>query len=324
MNTIRWGILGCGGIANKFAESLKVTQGGELVACASNTPGKADDFAARHGVALSFSAYDALLAREEVDAVYVATTHNFHHDNVLQALDAGKHVMCEKPLGISKAEVQAMVDAARENELFLMEAMWSRFLPSLRHMNDLIQQGEIGEVRALRADFCFRSNVGPEHRLLNPDLAGGALWDVGIYPISTASLVFGGQQPVQVEAVADIGETGVDEQSSYLFRYANGALAMLSSSVRSPSQNRLEISGTKGMLVLPGTFHAARRMIKYQGREQVEEVEFDFDVSLAFQYEIDAAQEAIRAGKTECAYMSLDESLAIADTMDRILNKFQR
>ena len=323
MNPIRWGILGCGGIANKFAKSLAVVPGGELAACASNTPGKAADFAARHGVSFYCEGYEALLARDDVDAVYVATTHNFHHDNVLLALDAGKHVLCEKPIGVSKAQVETMAGSAREKGLFLMEAIWSRFLPSLTHMSDLLKQGAIGEVRTLRADFCFRVKYDPQHRLLNPDLAGGALWDVGIYPVSTASLVFGGEQPVQVEAVADIGKTGVDEQSAYLFRYASGALAILSSSVRSHSQNRLEVCSTEGMIVLPRRFHAAQQMQIFQGRERVETLDFDFDESLGFQYEIEAAQEAIRAGQTECAYMSLDESLAIAGTMDRILDRFR-
>lgn len=317
MKTISWGILGCGGIAKKFDESMGAVEDGVVAACASRTPGKAEAFAADRGIGRWFDSYESMLARGDIDAVYVATTHNFHHENVQMCLDHGKAVLCEKPLAVTAAQAREMAGKAREKKLFLMEAMWTRFLPAVRQMKAWLEAGEIGEVRMMRADFCFRTGFDPQGRLFNPDLAGGALLDAGIYPVSMASYVMGGQ-PEEIRSMADIGSTGVDEQSAYLFRYAGGRMAMLSSAVRSASENRMEISGTEGRIVIPSHFLGARDVELHRNNGEIVKRRLPHTGARAFRYEIEAANRAIRNGRLECVEMPVDESVALAGTMDRI------
>lgn len=292
-----------------------------VVACASNTPGKAERFAQTHQVPDAYEGYDDLLARSDIDAVYVATTHNFHHENVIQALEAGKAVLCEKPMAVNGAQTRNMVAKAREKNLFLMEAMWTRFLPAIRQMKSWLEAEEIGTLKMMRADFCIGGPFPPEHRLMNPDLAGGALLDAGIYPVSMASFVMGGR-PEKVAALADIGITGVDEQSAYLFQYADGRMAMLSSSVCSASQNRLEIVGSEGRIVIPNGFLSAREVELHRKNGERIQMRLPYAGPRGFCFEIQAVHEAMAAGEIECPLMPPDESVAIAETMDLIQNRF--
>jgi predicted dehydrogenase len=322
MKTIQWGILGCGNIANKFCSSIASVEHGVVAACASRTEGKADAFAQKHHIPSAYSDYESLLKREDIDAVYVATTHNFHHEMVCEALRHGKAVLCEKPLAVSEVQAEEMVETARAHKVFLMEGMWTRFLPAIQHMKSWLREGKIGEVRMVRADFCFRIAFDPASRLLNPDLAGGAMWDVGIYPISMASFIME-DQPAELCALADVGSTGVDEQSAYLFRYSNGALALLSSAVRSPSENRLEICGSEGRIVIPGSFHCSRTVQLHRNGEEPVLFDEPLDASESFRFEIIAVQNALQNGDLECGEMPLDESVAIAKTMDRIKSSWE-
>ncbi len=294
---------------------------GEVVACASRTPGKAERFAAECGVPAFYEGYEELLALPEVDAVYVATTHNFHHENVMMCLAQGKAVLCEKPLAVSADQAWEMINRAREKNLFLMEGMWTRFLPAIRQMKTWLDAGEIGALKMLRANFCIQAGFNPQGRLFNPDLAGGALLDAGIYPVSMASYVMG-EQPETVKALADIGDTGVDEQSVYAFRYSGNRMALLSSAVTSGSENRVEISGTEGRIVIPALFLASEEVQLHRNNRESICMRLPHNGPQSFSYEIEAANRAIRAGETECAEMPLDESLAIAETMDRILADF--
>ena len=286
--------------------------------CASNTPGKAEAFASKHTIPFASEGYDALLAREDIDAVYVASTHNFHHDHVLQALRAGKHVLCEKPLAVTRGEAEAMTACAHEHGLFLMEAMWTRFLPAVCQLRTWLQEGVIGQIQTIRADFAFSFPFDSESRVYNPDLAGGALLDVGIYPVAMASMVMRGEQPSEVRSLATKASTGVDAQSAYLFQYGSGALAILSSGVCSASENRLEICGSEGRLVMPRDFHKSGRVQWHQPNGSIRTAMGGYLSDKGFRYEIQAAQTSIRAGLSECAEMPLAESVAIADTLDRI------
>ncbi len=318
MKSTRWGILGCGSIAVKFMHSMKLVSDGEVVACASRTPGKAAAFASEHGVPNDYDSYEALLDCDDVDAVYIATTHNFHLENCLLALEARKAVLCEKPLATNAEECRQIVAKARESDCFLMEGMWTRFLPAIRQMMTWIEAGEIGSLKMLRADFCIRMPFDPEHRLFNPELAGGAQLDTGIYPVSLASMVMG-QQPEQVVALAEIGTTGVDEQTVSIFRYPEGRMAMLSCAVSSPSENRVEIAGTAGRIVIPELFLAAEEVELHRFNQEVIRMRLPFDRAAGFSYEIKAVHEALQQGLKECGLMPLEETLAIAETTDRIL-----
>jgi len=322
MQKIKWGILGCGHIAEKFAKSLASVEGGELVACASRTPGKAEAFAKAVTGAKSFSDYEPLLSDLEVDAVYVATTHNFHCENVLLALEYDKAVLCEKPLGVNADESRRMAVEAQKRKLFLMEAMWTRFLPAIQQMKHWLDEDRIGQVKVIRADFSFNKPFDAESRLYNPELAGGALLDVGIYPVSLASFVMG-TQPERVAALATFAETGVDETTLVNFGYADGAMAQLSCGITSASENRAEIVGTKGRIILPDGFHGATNVELCLKDAHQEKLRLPYVDSEGFRFEIEAVHQALREGKRESSIMPVSESVAIAETMDRILHSLK-
>ncbi len=320
MKKIKWGILGCGHIAHKFAQSLASMEGGELVACASRTSGRAEAFAKEESVPDFFDSYEAMFAEMDLDAVYVATTHNFHLENVLLALEAGKAVLCEKPLGVNATESREMAKVAKEKGLFLMEGMWTRFLPAIQQMKTWLDAGEIGKVKMLRASFSINKPFDPLHRLYNPELAGGALLDVGIYPVSIAGFIMGAQ-PERISVLANLAETGVDETTLMNFGYKNGAMAQLSCGIQSPSENRLEIVGEKGRIVIPEHFLGAKDVELHREGGSQEKHHLPYPIPQGFRFEILAVHAALRAGEIECAVMPLAETVALAETMDKVLEK---
>jgi predicted dehydrogenase len=253
-----------------------------------------------------------MAADAEVDAVYVATPHPFHKPHTLLCLEAGKAVLCEKPMAVNAGEVRVMAEAARARGLFLMEAMWSRFNPVMVQVKQWLDEGLIGEPRMLTADFGFSARVNPEARLFNPHLAGGALLDVGVYVLSLASWVFGGA-PEQLQAAAEIGSTGVDEQTGMLFKYAGGQLALLACAIRTRTPHLARIDGTEGAIEVPAFWHPTSARLIRPGVEPLE-------ATGTFGYHNEAAEvmACLRQGKTESAVMPLDESVAIAETMDRV------
>ena len=317
--TIKWGIIGCGGIAHRFAQCIEDVAYAELAAVASATPGKAEAFASLYDVESAYSDYEQLVARADIQAVYVATTHNFHYSNMKLALEHGKAVLCEKPMTVAAWETEALVALARERQLFLMEGMWTRFLPAICQVRDWLAAGEIGELRQIRADFGFDAPYDPEGRLLNKALAGGALLDAGIYPISFASMIAG--PPSAVEAIATVGTTGVDEQSFYLFRYENGAVATLSSAVRASVEITAEIIGSEGKIVVPHFLGASSATLHRFARRETIERTFPLKAGRGFEYEIQEVVNCLHLGKLESEIMPLAESIAIMQTMDAIRQK---
>ena len=321
MQEVRWGIIGCGGIANTFATSLSALDSGILLAGASRTGDKADDFAQRHGLERSYSDYGALVADPEIDAVYVATTHNFHYENVKLCLEHGKHVLCEKPFTVNADQARNLIQLAQAKNLFLMEGLWTRFLPVIIHLQELLADGAIGEVQSVYANFFLGCDVSPEHRLRNKALAGGALLDLGVYPINMASLVFG-QQPLKIESAVNLDEeTGVDASSYYFFDYGQRRRAVLSASYTQAAPNEALVCGTKGFIRLPH-FHGAKEMHLYRTGEAPEVLEFSYGEGENFKYEIAHAMECITAGKTESDIMPLSETLAIMETMDALRSQW--
>lgn len=320
MRKIKWGILGCGGIAHKFAGSLASVEDGELVACASRTPGKAEEFSREMVVPQAYSAYERLLSETELDAVYVSTTHNFHCENVLLALSMGKHVLCEKPLGVHANESRKMSALAQEKGLFLMEGMWTRFLPAVQQMKRWLDDGKIGKVKILRATFSIEKPFEPEHRLFNPDLAGGALLDTGIYPVSLASFIMG-KQPERIAVLAEMAPTGVDQATLMNFSYADGGMAQLGCGINARSENRVEIVGEKGRIVIPESFLAAKSVEMYRADGTQIKKYHPFKDAEGFRFEIEAVHQALNHGRGESAVMPQAETIAIAETMDRVLKE---
>lgn len=317
MKTIQWGIIGCGGIANLFARSLKGLADGNLLAGASRTPGRADEFAKTHTMEQTYTEYDALLANPDIDVVYVATTHNFHYENVKQCLESGKHVLCEKPFTITAAQTQALIDLAREKNCFLMEAMWTRFLPAIIKLQKLLAEGMIGDVQAVRADFCAGgNNFSKDHRMRNKALAGGALLDLGVYPITFADIVFDAA-PVRLQSSAFIGDTEVDDRSFYQLDYPDGCYAQLSSSFTHVAPNDAFVFGTKGYIRVP-KFWMTQGLEIHLFEEEPEILSLPYGDGEHFKFEIDHAMKCINEGKLESDIHPLSKTKSIMQTMDTL------
>jgi len=312
---IRWGILATGGIAGKFAEDLRHVPDAEAVAVGSRTRESAEAFAGRHGIPRAYGSYEELVRDPDVDIVYVASIHPAHAEHVLLCLEAGKAVLNEKPFTVNAGEAERLIRTARGRGLFLMEAMWTRYLPAIRKVREWIADGRIGEVRSMNAAFGFCAPHDPDGRLLNPHKAGGALLDVGIYPVSFASMVFG-RQPERIAARARIGETGVDEHNAMLFSYPGGRTATLQSAVRLQLDNHCDIYGTKGKIHIP-QFWMAREAVLETSSGETERFAYD-GPRTGYAFEAEEAGRCLREGLTESPDMPLDETLAIMRTMDEI------
>jgi predicted dehydrogenase len=314
-STIGWGILGAGSIANRLAEGVLALPDDKLMAVGSRSIDKADAFADKYGIPNRHASYDALVNDKDVDVIYVATPHNFHREHSILALNAGKHVMCEKPFAINLREAQAIVDLARAKKLFVMEAMWTRFFPLMGRVRKVLKSGEIGTPYLLHADFGFKGSFNPEGRLYNPNLGGGALLDVGVYPISFASMVFG--EPERVKGLATMGETGVDEVSGMVFGYASGALALLSTSTRVNTAQTAIIMGTEGKITIHMPWWKPDTMTVSRSGKEDEMINLPYSSS-GFNYEAEEVGNCLRSGKLESDILPLSESLAIMRTMDQV------
>jgi dihydrodiol dehydrogenase / D-xylose 1-dehydrogenase (NADP) len=312
---VKWGILGCGGISSKFANDLKLAEGAELTAVAARSLDKAQAFAEKHGFERAYGSYEEFFNDADVEIVYVGTIHPLHKEQVLACLEAGKAVLCEKPFTMNAAEAEEIVRAGRDKGLFVMEAMWTRFLPPIVQVREWLQQGLIGEVQLLKADFGFDAGWNPGGRLLNKEIGGGALLDAGIYPVSFASFVFG-EQPSAIHSSAVIGETGVDEKFSALFEYEGGRTAVLNGAVRLQLTNEACLYGTKGYIHIPSFLFGKSASLHVRGEEPVH---FQDDRTYSgYKHEAEAAMEALRSGRTESEVMPLDETVSIMGTMDRM------
>lgn len=315
MTIIRWGILGTGNIAKQFARGLAELDDAKLVAVGSRTAEGAAAFAQQFGAERSHTSYEALANDPDVDAIYIATPHPMHKENTILCLEAGKAVLCEKPFAMNAREAGEMIDVARSRGIFLMEAMWTRFLPHMVRLRELLASGAIGELRMLQADFGFRTGFNPKHRLFNPDLGGGALLDVGIYPASLASMLFGA--PERVTGMATMGETGVDEQSAMLFGYAGGQIAILSQAVRTNTPHEALLLGTAGRIRIHGSWWKATTMTLSADGKPDELIDVPSPGN-GYNYEAAEVGRCLRAGLTESATMPLDETLATMRALDEM------
>ncbi len=312
--TVRWGILGPGRIARKFALALRESEGAVAAAVGSRSKDRAEAFAREFGIPTAHGSYQALAADPGVDAVYVATPHPFHEEHTVLCLRAGKHVLCEKPLALNAAQGERMVEAAREAGRLLMEAMWTRFLPTLARVRQLTAGGMIGDPRLLTADFGFRAPFDPASRLFDPALGGGALLDLGVYPLSLASMLFG--EPVGIASAANLGPTGVDEEVAVLLHHAGGPLAVLTASSRLATPGEARIHGTAGSIRIHPPWHGGTRLtVGAGGTEETLDLPHRGG---GFAHQIEAFMELVRGGKRDSPVMPLAESLAILQTMDAL------
>ena len=314
---VRWGIAATGGIAAAFVDGLHQTDDAEVVAVCSRTPERAEAFARDHGIARHHGSYEALAADPDVDVVYVATPHSRHCADSRLYLEAGKHVLCEKPLAVDQRQTARMVATARANNRFLMEALRSRFLPAYVELDRVLASGRIGEVRLVEADFGFAAPFDPTHRLFDPALGGGATLDLGVYPVQLAHLVLG--PPDQVRAVGHRGRTGVDEQVAAVMHHARGAVAVVKAAVSTSMGCTATITGTEGTIRLPAFMHCPESLT-VQDRSGTEVIETPIE-GQGLRYQVAEVHRCIAEGLLESPRMSHAESCAIAGTLDALLDQ---
>jgi len=298
---------------------LREANGAELVAIGSRDLTRAQTFANEFAAPHAYGSYEELAVDPTVDAIYIGTPHSFHQAHTLLCLDAGKHVLCEKPLAMNAAQAERMIAKARTKNLVLMEAVWTRFLPALVRVRELVADGAIGEVRLINADFGFRADFDPASRLFNPELGGGSLLDVGIYPLNLAFMLCG--EPVEILTTANLGETGVDEEAAILLRHAGGQLSVLTSALRVDTPREAHILGTAGRITICFPWWAATRIVLHTGNGRDQEWEFS-NRGGGYTYEAEAFMTMIRTGSLESAVMPLAESLAILKTMDTLRERW--
>lgn len=249
---IKWGILSTGGIANNFTTDVVTMDDAEVVAVGSRTDSSAQKFAQKFNIPRAYGSYEALANDPDIDVIYIGTPHAMHAENVRLCLEAGKHVLNEKAFTINAAEAKSIIYLAREKQLFLMEAVWMRFFPLMYKLREWMTEGILGQVHYMQADFGINFDFHPQGRLFNPDVGGGALLDLGIYPISLSSMLFG--TPSEIQTMATLGETGVDFKNTMLFRYESGVMASLQSCLVANLTQSAHIIGEKGRIEVHGQF----------------------------------------------------------------------
>jgi predicted dehydrogenase len=313
---LRWGIIGTGSIAATFAADLQLTDSGRVVAVGSRHRDSADRFAGRFDIPHAHATYRGLVEDPDVDVVYVATPHPMHHEHGLLALERGKPVLMEKAFTMDAAEARSLVATARAAGLFLMEAMWTRFLPHMVEIRRLLSAGELGEVVSVSADFGRWFPPDRSSRLFAPELGGGALLDLGVYPVSLASMVLG--PPSRVLALVEPAFTGVDGQVSILLGHGGGSQALLSCTSSATTASRASIVGTEARIDIDPGFHARAgfTLVPRDGDPRRHERS---GRGRGLLYEADEVARCLTAGLLESPVMPLDESVSIMETMEFVL-----
>jgi predicted dehydrogenase len=310
-----WGIVGTGGIARQFTQDLLLT-GHTVTAAGSRTRAGADQFAGHFGLPAAHASYEALVADPAVDLVYVATPHPWHYPNAALALEAGKHVLVEKPFTLNAAQAQELVSLAESRGLLVLEAMWTRWLPHMVRLREIVAAGTIGEIRSMSADHTQLLPNDPGHRLNALDLGGGALLDLGVYPVSFASQLFGAPQSVQ--AAATFKETGADAQVATVFRYAGGQIATTYSASTTRGPNVAVVLGTEGRIEVDSVWYTATGLRVYDAAGTLTEEFRPAVAGRGMQYQADEAEALVRAGRTASAVLPPQESVAVMATLDQV------
>ena len=313
-----WGILGPGRIASVFSQSLAAHTRQRIVAVGSRSINTALNFAKRFDGCDAVGSYEEIVKHPAVDIVYVSTPHSFHHQCVMLALEAGKHVLVEKPFAINAHQAKQMTQTAQQKGLFLMEAMWPRFLPAFDSIRQILNEGILGEITSVVADLGEYFRPDPAYRLFSPDLAGGALLDLGVYLVSLSSFLVG--TPNRVTAVGQFTSTGVDAQVCALLENERGALSTLFTTLAAPTPTGAFIAGTNGTLRFDSPFYVPGRITFTSLDRSIERTrEFDTRTPAAgLCYEAAEAARRIAQGSIESPYMPLQESVSILETLDRI------
>jgi predicted dehydrogenase len=315
IKTINFGIIGAGEIAEKFAHSIKITEGAQLIAVSSKSLERAHTFADKLNVPHYYDSYVEMLKNPEIDAVYIATTHNYHYENCMLCLDYNKPVLCEKPLAISKQQATEIFAKAKEKNIFIMEAMWSRFLPVNQMVKSWLNDEKIGKLKLMDASFCIDVPFDPKSRMYNPELAGGALFDLGVYPLEYI-MHMAGEYFSEVKGFANTGSTGVDELEIITARFPSGVLASVKCAMNCKIPSDAYLFGTKGYIKVT-EFVFATHCELYNEEDILKEV-FDYPVEYGFEFEIAEAVKCMNSGKLESEIITHKDTLACAEVFDEL------
>lgn len=316
--TYNWGILGLGKIAHKFASDLQDVEGAQLYAVASRTLQKAKSFADKYNAEAFYGSYEELAGDSKIDIIYIATPHIFHAEDSILCLNHGKAVLCEKPMAINAAQLKTMIYASKENSKFLMEGLWTNFMPHLQKVHQLSQNKTYGKCLKIEADFSFKAEFDPKKRLFSKNLGGGALLDIGIYPVYLALKLLG--LPQEIKATCEFSSTGVDISNEIQFDYSSGATAYLSSSFAKTTASKAKVYFEHAIVEFGSRFHETDKLTI---TTDTEEKHFDFDYpSNGYQFEIEHVHNCLEKGLTQSPEMSLEDSLVLMQTLDKIREQF--
>ncbi len=314
MSNFNWGILGPGGIATAFAEDLKKLEDHSIAAVGSRTLSNAQSFAHNFG-GTAYGSYEELVADPQVDAIYVATPHPAHKENVILALNAGKPVLCEKPFAVNASEAQQMVDAAASNGEALMEAMWARFLPHYAKVREIVESGVLGKIHTIQADHGQRLADQNIPRLVEPSLAGGALLDLGIYPVSFAHMILG--NPTKITSTAVLTDKGVDAQTSMIFDYASGAQAVLNTTMIEQTPCRAVVAGINGWLEIDRTFYNPASIRVVLNDSSVTEYPSTY-IGHGLREQAETFKQLVRSGQQQSQILNWQDTVDIMKTLDQV------
>lgn len=311
-----WGILAPGNIAEKFAESVSSMNDTVIKAIGSRTREKAEVFAEKWSVERAYGSYRELVNDPDVHAVYISSPHRFHSGHILLALEAGKHVLCEKPITVNASELKSLIKVAGEKKLFLMEAMWSRFIPTYQKLKkEWLADGRLGRIKRIEADFSFSAQYDPHSRLFDPELAGGALLDVGIYPLTLAYWIMG-RKPDRMSSLCGKAETGVDSSGTVLLQWDTGETAVLNMGVDVRGPRSAVILGTEGMIEMPMPFYGGEKIIFRN--EKGEDIFEKKHIKNGFDYQIKEVIRCVREGLIQSPDHPWSGNIEVMEIMDEI------
>jgi predicted dehydrogenase len=314
---IRWGIMGCGNIANKFAADLKWVEDAVLVAVASRAHQKAMALATKYGAQYAFDSYEALVSCPDVDVVYIATPHGLHHEHAMLCIRHKKAVLCEKAFALNSFQAKEMIDAAKKNNVFIMEAFWTKFIPQYQKVVSLIHAGEIGSIKMIQADFGFKAPTPLNPRLYDPALGGGALLDIGLYPVFLAISLLG--RPTEIVATMKPFPSGVDQQVAVVLKFASGALASLSATFEVVTPVEAMIAGDDGYIRMTNRFHNAVANVELMKNGALVQIgAIHREVGYGYQFEARHVGECLRNSLIESPVMTHADTLLLMETLDRI------
>ena len=332
---LRWGILGAGKIAHDFVVGLKTLPQSEhqVAAVAEMSMEPAQKFATTHSVPRSYGSFEELMNDPDLDIIYIATIHVTHHDIALKVLEAGKPILCEKPMTMSVRDTRELIDKAREKGLFLMEATWMRFFPAIVELRRMIAEGHLGEVKFVRTNFSFRRPPErAEGRLTDPKLGGGSVLDIGVYTISFATMIFGGERPEKIYAQGSLLSTGVDDLAVITLTYSGGRIAQLSCSISYDISCDAVVCGTKGELRLPHPFWCPTRLETPEGIYKKDSISKEYPLPTPYlpgnypnctglRYEAQEVYSCLKEGRKESNIMPLDESLVVMEIAEEVMRQ---